>query len=112
MTHGVATCTADKGLLLSLRGKQGSAPLFSGVMRSQMIPLGTAAELVGIGKNTSYKIAKRGELCAGVPIVKVGDVYKVPVAPLEAVLGVDLGDICTACGDARGGTMPRLQPAP
>ena len=59
-------------------------------MSKAMMTLEEAAALVGIGKNSRYKAAQTGELCPGVPIVKVGGVYRVPVAPLEAVLGVQL----------------------
>ena len=61
-------------------------------MSKAMISLEEAAAIVGIGKNSRYRAAKAGELCPGVPIVKVGGLYRVPVAPLEHVLGTQLVD--------------------
>lgn len=47
-----------------------------------------AAELLGIGRNLAYQLAREGEL-AGVPVIRVGHRIVVPAARLQAVLGLD-----------------------
>jgi len=43
--------------------------------------------LFGIGRAKSYELAQEEELVPGVPIIKVGRKFRVPVAALERVLG-------------------------
>ncbi len=60
------------------------------------IDLVRAAELFGIGRDGAYEAAKRGELCAGVPVLRVGGRYRVPTVAVERVLGIDLSDFLDA----------------
>ena len=47
-----------------------------------------AADLLGIGRNLAYEIAKREGELAGVPVIKVGRRLLVPHARLLVVLGL------------------------
>jgi len=49
--------------------------------------LTTAAEVLGISRSAAYKLARRGAF--PVPLLRVGAVYRVPTAPLLAVLHLD-----------------------
>ena len=46
-----------------------------------------AGRLLGIGRTTAYQLARHGHF--PVPVLHVGGGYKVPTAPLLALLGVD-----------------------
>lgn len=43
-----------------------------------------AARLLGIGRTTAYKLAREGTF--PVPLIRIGASYKVPTAPLRALL--------------------------
>lgn len=43
-----------------------------------------AARLLGIGRTTAYKLAREGAF--PVPLIRIGASYKVPAAPLRALL--------------------------
>lgn len=45
-----------------------------------------AGRLLGIGRTTAYQLARHGKF--PVPVLHVGGGYKVPTAPLLALLGV------------------------
>ncbi len=47
----------------------------------------TAARILGIGRTTAYKLARTGTL--PVPAVRVGRSYRIPVARLIELLGLD-----------------------
>jgi len=47
-----------------------------------------AADLLGIGRNLAYEIAKREGVLAGVPVIRVGRRLLIPHARLLAVLGL------------------------
>ncbi|MEV8504540.1 helix-turn-helix domain-containing protein [Actinoplanes sp. NPDC051475] len=49
--------------------------------------LGTAADIFGISAATAYGLARQGAF--PVPVIRVGNRYRVPVAPILAVLGLD-----------------------
>jgi hypothetical protein len=50
-----------------------------------------AGELLGIGRSAAYSLAKNdGQLLDDVPVLHVGHRYRVPVAALERVLGIEL----------------------
>jgi hypothetical protein len=44
---------------------------------------------LGIRTSTSYRLARTGQLAEGVPVIKVGQRYRVPTAALRRVLGLD-----------------------
>lgn len=46
----------------------------------------TAGRALGIGRALAYELAKRGEL--GVPVLRLGNRYVVPVAGLLLALGI------------------------
>lgn len=46
----------------------------------------TAAKWLGIGRTTAYRLAERDEFPA--PVLRVGRCYRVPTAPLIALLGI------------------------
>jgi hypothetical protein len=47
-----------------------------------------AAAACGMGRTLAYRLAREtGELCPGVPVLRVGRTFKVPTRPLLAVLG-------------------------
>jgi len=56
------------------------------------VPLLYAIEphLLDIGRRKAYEQAREGELVDGVPVIRVGNSSRVPVAPLERVLGIEL----------------------
>lgn len=45
-----------------------------------------AGELLGIGRTTAYALARAGDF--PVPVIRVGSQYRVPSAPLLALLGI------------------------
>lgn len=47
----------------------------------------TAARMLGIGRTTAYKLARTGTF--PVPAVRVGRSYRIAVAPLVELLGLD-----------------------
>lgn len=47
----------------------------------------TAARVLGIGRTKAYQLARSGTF--PVPVVRVGDRYRVPTAPLLRLLGLD-----------------------
>lgn len=61
-------------------------------MKPVTIDVVAAAALFGLGRSAAYEAAARGELCVGVPVLKVGGRYRVPVAALETVLGPVVGE--------------------
>lgn len=53
------------------------------------LDLRTAAAAMGMSLRTAYRVAvPDGELCAGVPILRVGGRYRVPTEPLRRTLGM------------------------
>ncbi|WP_051451411.1 helix-turn-helix domain-containing protein [Actinospica robiniae] len=46
----------------------------------------TAAKWLGIGRTTAYRLAERDEFPT--PVLRVGRCYRVPTAPLIALLGI------------------------
>ena len=49
-----------------------------------------AAAALDIGRTLAYELARtRGELCAGVPVLRVGRMLKVPTKPLLRALGYE-----------------------
>ncbi len=52
-----------------------------------------AERLFALKRNASYDAAERGQLAPGIPVLQVGGRrYVVPVAALEATLGIDVLD--------------------
>jgi predicted site-specific integrase-resolvase len=47
----------------------------------------TAAAILGIGRSTAHALARAGEF--PVPVIRVGRRYRVPVAPILQLLGLD-----------------------
>jgi predicted site-specific integrase-resolvase len=47
----------------------------------------TAAAIVGVGRTTAHVLARAGEF--PVPVIRVGHRYRVPVAPILRLLGLD-----------------------
>ena len=69
----------------------------------------TAGRLLGIGRTTAYQLARHNQF--PVPVLRIGHGYRVPTAPLLALLGVDAlsGAAPQRCGvnvspAARGGS--------
>ena len=56
-------------------------------MASATFSIQEAGALLGIGRNSAYAAAARGEI-AGIPVIRVGGRLVVPRAPLEALLGL------------------------
>ena len=46
----------------------------------------TAGRLLGIGRTTAYQLARHGQF--PVPVLRIGGGYRVPTAPLLALLGI------------------------
>lgn len=55
----------------------------------------TAGRIAGVGRSVAYEAARTGKLIEGVPVIRVGQRFRVPVAPLEQVLGIDVLDHLT-----------------
>lgn len=47
----------------------------------------TAGRMLGIGRTTAYQLARYGQF--PVPLLRIGGGYRVPTAPLLALLGID-----------------------
>lgn len=52
------------------------------MQKTQTVRIQEAARLLGIGRNTAYSAAKRGEI----PTVRIGGLLLVPRAALDAML--------------------------
>lgn len=52
------------------------------------VSIAEAADFLGIAKSTAYAAAKTGELCAGIPIAKIGRRYLVATAHLRQLAGI------------------------
>ena len=51
-----------------------------------VLDIPTTARLLGIGRSTAYTLAAQDAL--PVPVLRAGQVYRIPTAPLLAVLGI------------------------
>lgn len=58
---------------------------------SPFVSIAVAADFLGIAKSTAYDAAHTGELCEGVPVVRIGRRYLVATAHLRAIAGTDTG---------------------
>ena len=56
---------------------------------SPFVSIAVAADFFGIAKSTAYDAAHTGELCEGVPVVRVSRRYLVATAHLRAIAGRD-----------------------
>ena len=54
----------------------------------------TAGAVLGIGRTKSHELARRGEF--PVPIFKVGNTWRVPIAGLRSLLGLPMTDSSVA----------------
>lgn len=61
--------------------------IYDPLIRFVSIPV--AADFLGIAKSTAYDAAHTGELCEGVPVVRIGRRYLVATAHLRALAGTD-----------------------
>jgi hypothetical protein len=59
------------------------------------IGVAIAGRLSGVGRSVAYDAARTGRLMEGVPVIKVGQRYRVPTAALEQALGIDVFDYLT-----------------
>jgi hypothetical protein len=71
------------------------------------VGLMTAAAVLQIGRTKAYELAKRGEF--PVPVIRVGDSYRVPVAALLDLLGIGLGPSGSPSGGAVGNAGGRYR---
>jgi predicted site-specific integrase-resolvase len=55
----------------------------------------TAAAILGIGRTTAHALARAGQF--PVPVLRVGRRYRVPVAPILRLLGLDPGPSSRRC---------------
>jgi len=53
----------------------------------RFVSIAVAADFLGIAKSTAYDAAHTGELCEGVPVVRIGRRYLVATAHLRAIAG-------------------------
>jgi hypothetical protein len=56
---------------------------------TRFVSIAVAADFLGIAKSTAYDAAHTGELCEGVPVVRIGRRYLVATAHLRALAGTD-----------------------
>ena len=56
-----------------------------------MVDVSTAARALGLSRSTGYELARRGEFPCRV--LHVGSSYRVPIAELLRVLGIDLSEL-------------------
>ncbi|OHV31654.1 hypothetical protein CC117_25865 [Parafrankia colletiae] len=52
-----------------------------------VVDIVTAGEILGIGRTTSYALARQKKF--PVPVIRVGGRYIVPTGPLKKLLGID-----------------------
>jgi hypothetical protein len=57
------------------------------VTKPATVDVVTAGRLFKLGRSAAYERAQEGEIVAGVPVLRIGSRYRVPVAALENVLG-------------------------
>jgi len=55
----------------------------------RFVSIAVAADFLGIAKSTAYDAAHTGELCEGVPVVRIGRRYLVATAHLRTIAGTD-----------------------
>ena len=61
-----------------------------------------AADAFGMGRTLAYRLAReQGQLCEGVPVLRVGRMMKVPTRPLLAVLGYGGDEAAHVCACAK-----------
>jgi hypothetical protein len=53
----------------------------------RFVSIAVAADFLGIAKSTAYDAAHTGELCQGVPVVRIGRRYLVATSHLRALAG-------------------------
>lgn len=53
---------------------------------SETLSVSEAGRRLGIGRTTSFKLARQGSLCEGVPVLRLGRQLRVPVRGLDRVL--------------------------
>jgi hypothetical protein len=56
---------------------------------NRFVSIAVAADFLGIAKSTAYDAAHTGELCEGVPVVRIGRRYLVATAHLRALAGME-----------------------
>jgi excisionase family DNA binding protein len=56
-----------------------------------MVDVSTAARALGLSRSTGYELARRGEFPCRV--LHVGSSYRIPIAELLRVLGIDLSEL-------------------
>lgn len=75
-----------------------------------VLDIPTTARLLGIGRTTAYTLAAQDAL--PVPVLRAGQVYRIPTAPLLAMLGITPAPLTNHGPDAHD-TAPAesVQPA-
>jgi hypothetical protein len=58
----------------------------------RFVSIAIAADFLGIAKSTAYDAAHTGELCDGVPVVRIGRRYLVATAHLRSLAGSDVSN--------------------
>lgn len=61
-----------------------------------VVPLLTAARVLGLSRNTAYRLVNRGEFPCRV--IKAGDTYRVPTLELLVLIGADRATVEAALG--------------
>jgi hypothetical protein len=56
--------------------------------------LRTAGQIFGLSANTAYELARRDEF--PVPVIRAGSQYRIPVAPILALLGLSTDTVAPA----------------
>jgi excisionase family DNA binding protein len=64
---------------------QGSSPDVSMLYDRPTISVPEAGHILGIGRNSAYEAAKRGEI----PVIRLGRLERVPCVPFRRLLGLD-----------------------
>lgn len=62
------------------------------------VDLVTAGRAIGVGRSKAYEMAQSGEWPT--PLLRLGNAYRVPTAPVLALLGVDPVDAIEESGGA------------
>jgi excisionase family DNA binding protein len=67
------------------------------------VGVAVAAQLLGVSRTTAYALAARDAL--PVPVLRIGNTYRIPTAPLLTLLGIP------ALGPAEGPSHPDEAPS-
>jgi len=75
-----------------------------------VIDLVTAGSVLSLGRTKTHELARLGQF--PVPVLRLGSSYRVPTAPLKALLGLEDSSANSEAEPATGSAFANLTPTP